>query len=701
VIPTPRLDSATTTTLFLMNVVSRYGVPAEVVCDNGSSFKDQFKEFCLRKGIHQRFITADVPRSNGLAERVVQTVKAALRKHAAQAGNALRWDTDGLSAILAGYRCTPHAATGHSPARIVFAVDPVLDASQYLPRMGVIDYASDDQPRLTDQLLQRAQLASELGIEVLHNLRTAHERDAQRFKAFRSGLYIPKVYHFHKGDHVFVLAQGQKPGGTLGIRARNEILTVKEVRPSGVLVLKNQAGVEFHKHMEHCVPCMLPNVLGDTYAGLVRPSVDHPCRICRDHRNWDLMLLCDNCDDGYHTFCLTPPLAAVPDGVWLCPDCLAHGMTPTLLQDKLTRLRHDKRSRPALELPARGRVAKHKALAEKWHGTIVRHGAETSARFGRVTVQSVLSPHWIHIGWQDGTTSVHNGHILPHLTILDAGAAPDSVPVAPAPITFFAGSTCSRPDNDTFAAAPFDWSLAAIADCVRRRMPGQHHTPEALHDAARCVRILLGCCNPQMPCRHMDRSLSRLFEQQLQVLCTVVDFTHVPQVVDLVSSNPLYAAELQQRADPAVLLCNHPCPGMKHAHTHLNPIDGQCFDYFDRAGGADVYTVRCAPALLDVVLPLAAERAVGAVFATVPETWLHNGPSARFHWLQRLVQDSRLLTVHLDIDGAGVHPMVWLCIFTSKTSRRRILCRPLSDSVTSMWVRCSPATSTLSTFSVA
>uniref|UniRef100_A0A671RF92 [histone H3]-trimethyl-L-lysine(4) demethylase n=1 Tax=Sinocyclocheilus anshuiensis TaxID=1608454 RepID=A0A671RF92_9TELE len=35
------------------------------------------------------------------------------------------------------------------------------------------------------------------------------------------------------------------------------------------------------------------------------------------------LLLCDGCDDSYHTFCLIPPLHDVPKGDWRCPKCLA------------------------------------------------------------------------------------------------------------------------------------------------------------------------------------------------------------------------------------------------------------------------------------------------------------------------------------------------------------------------------------------
>lgn len=34
------------------------------------------------------------------------------------------------------------------------------------------------------------------------------------------------------------------------------------------------------------------------------------------------MLECNLCLEGYHMKCLTPPLSAVPEGEWLCPNCV-------------------------------------------------------------------------------------------------------------------------------------------------------------------------------------------------------------------------------------------------------------------------------------------------------------------------------------------------------------------------------------------
>uniref|UniRef100_A0A8C1W9C4 [histone H3]-trimethyl-L-lysine(4) demethylase n=1 Tax=Cyprinus carpio TaxID=7962 RepID=A0A8C1W9C4_CYPCA len=47
------------------------------------------------------------------------------------------------------------------------------------------------------------------------------------------------------------------------------------------------------------------------------------CLVCGKGNDEDRLLLCDGCDDSYHTFCLIPPLNDVPRGDWRCPKCLA------------------------------------------------------------------------------------------------------------------------------------------------------------------------------------------------------------------------------------------------------------------------------------------------------------------------------------------------------------------------------------------
>jgi zinc finger protein ubi-d4 len=47
------------------------------------------------------------------------------------------------------------------------------------------------------------------------------------------------------------------------------------------------------------------------------------CSICGTSDNDDQLLFCDDCDRGYHMYCLSPPLDAPPEGSWSCTLCIA------------------------------------------------------------------------------------------------------------------------------------------------------------------------------------------------------------------------------------------------------------------------------------------------------------------------------------------------------------------------------------------
>ncbi|KAH8263513.1 hypothetical protein KR044_010040 [Drosophila immigrans] len=55
---------------------------------------------------------------------------------------------------------------------------------------------------------------------------------------------------------------------------------------------------------------------------LIDPLMKYICHICNRGDVEASMLLCDGCDDSYHTFCLLPPLSSIPKGEWLCPRCV-------------------------------------------------------------------------------------------------------------------------------------------------------------------------------------------------------------------------------------------------------------------------------------------------------------------------------------------------------------------------------------------
>ncbi len=46
------------------------------------------------------------------------------------------------------------------------------------------------------------------------------------------------------------------------------------------------------------------------------------CEVCGGEEEWDKIMICEECDRGFHTFCLKPKITDVPSDGWKCNDCV-------------------------------------------------------------------------------------------------------------------------------------------------------------------------------------------------------------------------------------------------------------------------------------------------------------------------------------------------------------------------------------------
>ena len=123
-IPLPSKSSRDAARGLLECVLSRYSVPGEILTDQGREFQGEFATLIAKHEITHRLASREHPQSDGLAERMVQTMKRALRKCLCDRGGQ-QWD-ELLPYIAMGYRMSKQKSVGYSPYFLMFGRDPIF-----------------------------------------------------------------------------------------------------------------------------------------------------------------------------------------------------------------------------------------------------------------------------------------------------------------------------------------------------------------------------------------------------------------------------------------------------------------------------------------------------------------------------------------------------------------------------------------------
>ncbi|GJW89758.1 retrovirus-related pol polyprotein from transposon TNT 1-94 [Tanacetum coccineum] len=146
------------------NIVCRFGLPGEIVSDNGKQFCDNpFKDWCSRLSITQRFASVKHPQTNGLVERANRSlgegIKARLDRHKG------RW-VEELSHVLWAHRTTIKVSTGDTPFSLVYGTEAVIPAKIGMPTIRTAEVnitTNDDERRIDLDILEVARRQGKLG----------------------------------------------------------------------------------------------------------------------------------------------------------------------------------------------------------------------------------------------------------------------------------------------------------------------------------------------------------------------------------------------------------------------------------------------------------------------------------------------------------------------------------------------------------
>ena len=116
VIGPTKTTTADSTINTMRNIFDRYGLPTQVVSDNGPPFQSaEYEELLRHNGIQRILVSPYHPSSNGLAEPFAQTIKYAMESSVNDPASSIhRW----IQNFLLSYSSTPHATTSSSPAKL-------------------------------------------------------------------------------------------------------------------------------------------------------------------------------------------------------------------------------------------------------------------------------------------------------------------------------------------------------------------------------------------------------------------------------------------------------------------------------------------------------------------------------------------------------------------------------------------------------
>ncbi len=87
---------------------------------------------------------------------------------------------------------------------------------------------------------------------------------------------------------------------------------------SKYLLLEGCNGQTSKYHVHNCVPCHIPNVNGQIDLSLMVVLSNLWYMLCEQFSRIATMLICYQCSQGWHMWCLMPSLKKVPISKWFC-----------------------------------------------------------------------------------------------------------------------------------------------------------------------------------------------------------------------------------------------------------------------------------------------------------------------------------------------------------------------------------------------
>ena len=195
----PDQSAATIARLLVEEVVSRHGVPSEVLSDRGQPFlSGLMKEVEKILGFHKVNTSAYHPQTDGLVERYNRTLRGMLAKTVERGEK--NWDEQ-IPFVLFAYRASQQSSTQESPFYLLYGRDPRLPTEAVLspPKTQMVIDLKEYGAGLCDRMSQAWETARKMVDKAQKRQKRNYDRNC-------------RPPDFIEGERVFLLKPAEKTG---------------------------------------------------------------------------------------------------------------------------------------------------------------------------------------------------------------------------------------------------------------------------------------------------------------------------------------------------------------------------------------------------------------------------------------------------------------------------------------------------------
>ncbi len=218
------------------HIICRYGVPHEVISDNGLHFQGEVQDVFEKYSIKHHKSSPYRPQTNGAVEAANKNVKHILEKSAETYKD---W-AEKLPGALWGYRTSIRTSTGATPYSLVYGMEAVLPVELEVQSLRVMIESRIPEIEWKRNRYEQLALLDETRLKALYHVQGYQRRVA---KAFNKKV---KPRNLKEGDLVLkeMLTRVSDPRGKFKPNWVGPYI-IKTILPGGAAKLMDEEGNEF------------------------------------------------------------------------------------------------------------------------------------------------------------------------------------------------------------------------------------------------------------------------------------------------------------------------------------------------------------------------------------------------------------------------------------------------------------------------